>query len=205
MNVSEPAAAQWGAVSIGILRALSQRSTPMSARQIVRQAASGTPAGVRRALDRLVVQGTVTADPTFDPISYALNYEHVLYPAIESLLDARGELRRRLVAELRDWDPQPELAALYGSAARQDGDEDSDIDVLLVRPTRRGTASWVRQVHQLRTSIHSWTGNHAHVLDLNRLELRRLISSDANLVAEWRRDIDFLTELHPDILRVAGL
>lgn len=205
MDVAEPASALGGKVSIGILRVLSRRSTPMSARQVVRQADFGTAAGVRRALDRLVEQGLVTVETTIDPVSYSLNYEHILYPAIELLLDARGELRRRLAKELRDWDPQPELALLYGSAARKDGDEYSDIDVLLVRPTRSGSASWGRQVHRLRTSIRSWTGNHAHVLDLNRLELRKLIQSDAELVAQWRRDFVPLAEWKPELLEVVGL
>lgn len=46
----------------------------------------------------------------------------------------RLELWRRLRSELGEWQPAPLYAAVFGSAARGDGDTASDIDLLLVHP-----------------------------------------------------------------------
>jgi len=145
-----------------LLRALSSRASPATAAQLRRAAAAGTEAGVRRALDRLAVQGLVTTEEIGGRVVFLLNRDHVLYPAVTALLRAEEELPRRLRGEIPAWLVPPVAAALYGSAARRDGDADSDIDILLVRPASLGSRErelWNDQVHRLRDLVQRWTGN----------------------------------------------
>lgn len=188
---------------MSILRVLSRRSTPTTAAQIARVSRQGTPAGIRRSVGRLASHGIVVADSVGDRITYALNYEHVLYPAVASLLQAHQELPRLLKRELGAWDPAPAFAALYGSVARGDGDSDSDVDLLLIRPSTPSAprAAWVEQVHRLRRSVTAWTGNRLHVVDLTMYQFRRLVRQEAAIVDEWRQDLVTLVGAEPVELR----
>jgi hypothetical protein len=174
-----------------VLRALSSRASPATAPQLRRAAAAGTEAGVRRALDRLAVQGLLTTEEIGDRVVYLLNRDHVLYPAVTALLRAEDELPRRLRGEIPAWLVPPVAAALYGSAARRDGDADSDIDILLVRPASPGSrerALWNDQVRRLRGLVQRWTGNRCQVTDRTVAALRRLSRAREPIGDEWRKD-----------------
>lgn len=174
-----------------LLRALSRRASPVTAAQLRRAAAAGTEAGVRRALDRLARHGLATAAEFGDRIVYTLNREHVLYPAVAALVRAEDELPRRLRAEISAWQVRPAVAALYGSAARRDGDADSDIDILLVRPPGMGARErelWTGQVDQVRGLVQRWTGNRCQVTDRSSASLRRLARAREPIVDQWRQD-----------------
>jgi len=172
-----------------LLRALSSRASPATAAQLRRVAAAGTEAGVRRALDRLARQGLLTTDEIGDRFVFSLNRDHVLYPAVTALLRAEDELPRRLRGEISAWQVPPVAVALYGSAARRDGDADSDIDILLVRPASLGSREreqWDGQVHRLRGLVRRWTGNRCQVTDRSAASLRRLSRAREPIVEEWR-------------------
>lgn len=174
-----------------ILRALAGRSSPASAAQLTRLAEVGTEAGVRRALERLAAHGVCRSEDVGGRVVYTLNFEHLLYDAVAALLDADRELPRRLKNELSEWDPAPVSAVLFGSAGRRDGDVDSDVDLLLIRPPLRTEArkrTWVRQVHELRVAVHRWTGNRLQVLDWSSLLLRRHARSEKLLVESLLAD-----------------
>ena len=83
--------------------------------------------------------GLLTTEEIGGRVVYLLNRDHVLYPAVTALLRAEDELPRRLRGEISAWQLPPVAAALYGSAARRDGDTGSDIDMLLVRPASLGS------------------------------------------------------------------
>lgn len=185
MDLAEPGRGLAGGLTMPILRALAGRSSPATAAQLSRLAEVGTEAGVRRALERLATHGVCSTEDVGGRIVYALNDDHLLYKAVASLLDADRELPRRLRDALAEWDPAPVSAVLFGSAARRDGDADSDVDLLLVRPSFRTEArkrEWVRQVHELRAAVHRWTGNRLQVLDWTSLGLRKHERSDEPLV-----------------------
>ncbi|HVA59697.1 MAG TPA: nucleotidyltransferase domain-containing protein [Mycobacteriales bacterium] len=191
MDVSDPGRALATGLTMPILRAMSSRSNPTTAAQIYRVMQQGTEAGVRRAIERLAAQGVVLGEPVGDRTVYSLNHDHVLDRAIRALLRAPEELPRRLRVELADWSIQPVSAALYGSAARRDGDADSDIDILLVRPVLGRSATrdqWVRQVHQLREAVRRWTGNRVQITDRSRTTLRRLAAAREPIVDQWLTD-----------------
>lgn len=69
---------------------------------------------------------------------YRLNREHVAAPGIEALASMRDCLLTRLRDELAGCRVPPEAAWLFGSTARGESGSDSDIDLLLVRPSLAG-------------------------------------------------------------------
>jgi predicted nucleotidyltransferase len=174
-----------------ILRSLAHRSSPATAAQLHRAAATGTEAGVRRALDRLARHGLLVTEQIGDRVVYSLNRDHILHPAVSALLRSADELPRRLRNEIAGWQVPPAAAALYGSAARRDGHADSDIDLLLVRPAgfrSRERDLWAGQVDRLRDLVYRWTGSRCQVTDRSVVSVRRLSRSHAAIVGEWRKD-----------------
>jgi len=170
-----------------ILRILDGRSTPASVAQIARTADLGTAAGIGRALDRLSRHGLCNRAEIGGRALFSLNYDHVLYRAVRVALDADGAVGKNLKRTLSAWDPEPIAATLFGSAARQDGDYESDIDLLLIRPGMKPGVrerSWAPQVHQLRSDVQRWTGNHLQVVDWTLRSLRLYASRGEPLIDE---------------------
>lgn len=190
VDLAEPGLAFSGSLTMPVLRALDGRSLPASAAQIARTVVEGTPAGIRRSLERLSRHGVCKREQLGGRSLYSLNYEHVLYRAVRAALDANDLFVKRLRETLSSWEPQPVAGVLFGSAARRGGDIESDIDVLLIRPKLSSTErkrSWAPQVHELRTQVHSWSGNHLQALDWSESSLRRFAAKREALIDEILR------------------
>jgi hypothetical protein len=191
VDLAEPGLAFSGSLTMPVLRALDGRSLPASAAQIARTVVEGTPAGIRRSLERLSQHGICNREQLGGRSLYSLNYEHVLYQAVRAALEANDLFVKRLRDTLSSWEPHPVAGVLFGSAARRGGDIESDIDVLLIRPKMSSTVrkrSWAPQVHDLRTQVHSWSGNHLQALDWTESSLRRFAARREALIDEIRRE-----------------
>jgi predicted nucleotidyltransferase len=173
-----------------VLIALARLTGPVTGRQLHRLIEVGSEAGVRNVLTRLAHQGIVRASPAGSAVLYAVNREHVAWPAVQALAGLRGELLSRLRSALGAWDPRPRTAALFGSVARGDGDADSDIDLLLIRQRRTHVEdeAWQAQVARLREDVTAWTGNTCQVYDIGSDDLQRHIAARDPLVTAWRTD-----------------
>jgi Nucleotidyltransferase domain len=164
---------------------------------------------------RLVAQGLVQATEMGRNRVHQLNREHVAAPIATTMADLRIELWRRMRKELGGWKPKPLYACVFGSAARGDGDADSDVDLLLVHPPFPGDAEpprkanvidavaafmtapmpashaeaarWPRHVDQLRAHVLLWSGNPLQVVDLSLAEWADKTRNGA-LIAEIERD-----------------
>lgn len=190
MNVSMPSEAVVATLDGPVLVALAKLTGPVTGRQAHRLTGVGSEAGVRNVLTRLVHQGTVRASPAGSAVLYAVNREHIAWPAVQALAGLRGELFARLRSALSDWAPRPRTAALFGSVARGDGDADSDIDLLLIRQRRTDAddEAWQAQASRLREDVMAWTGNTCQVYDIGSDDLERHIAAHDPLVTAWRRD-----------------
>ncbi|MFZ0045898.1 MAG: nucleotidyltransferase domain-containing protein [Streptosporangiaceae bacterium] len=156
----------------------------------VQRLAGRSYAQVRHALHRLAEQGIVDAQRHGQAVSYSLNREHVLAAVIEAAAAASSEAERRLRATLLDWSPQPAAVILFGSFARRDGGNDSDIDLLIVRDegVAEDDQAWTVQRYDLATLLERWTGNPVQILELGAVELRGAITRDDALIAAVRDD-----------------
>lgn len=150
-----------------LLAVLAGADMAFTGRQLARLVGASSE-GARLALTRLVAQGIVRRDAAGAAWMYRLNRDHLAAPAILALAGLRATLLDRLRGVLAGWQPAPEYAALFGSAARGQERPDSDLDICLVRPAEVAVDDprWRSQVADLEAAVTRWTGNDTRVLEL---------------------------------------
>ncbi|MGH8328616.1 MAG: hypothetical protein ACRET2_17850 [Steroidobacteraceae bacterium] len=224
MDLTDPTRAVTPTLDGPVLAVLAGAGKPLTVGEVAAQMPRGSEIGVRKCLARLVEQGIVCATEMGRNRVHELNREHLAAPAAEMLADLRLELWNRLRKTLGTWSPKPLYGCVFGSAARRDGDAESDIDLLLVHSplpgetdprrrsggliavaglaaefmtvqlTERQLAKWRRQVDQLRGLIRGWTGNPLQVLEMS--------------VFQWadhqRRQSALFMEISHDAVEVVG-
>jgi predicted nucleotidyltransferase len=158
------------------LAVLAQASGPLTGREVARRAGRSQDR-IRQVLERLVEHGIVFRQQAGRARLYSLNRDHLAAPAIIELTELRALLVDRLRAELAAWDEPALATVLFGSAARGDGDLDSDIDLLIVRPEGIDGehATWRAQLDRLSDRVLAWTGNYAGIVEIGAEELGDLI------------------------------
>lgn len=189
MDVSKPFTALSSGVDADVLVALAGSTTPRSGRDLARRAGRSST-GVQHVLDRLVNQGLVERKNAGRALLYTLNYDHLLASAVEQMAGARAEFVRRLRETIGGWEVPPVHASLFGSAARGDGDAQSDIDLLIVRPAGvdADDEEWRGQLEHLADSVRRWTGNHAGIAEVSEGELPQLRQDRPPVVEEVSAD-----------------
>jgi DNA-binding transcriptional ArsR family regulator len=189
MDLSAPHRAVSPTVDGAVLMVLARTTRPLTGREIG-VLAERSEAGVRRALRRLSEHGLITTQEAGKALLHTLNRDHVAAPAVEHLAELRAELVARLKAEVGDWSIKPVRLALFGSAARGDGDTRSDIDLLLIRPVGVSEAdpTWEGQLRNLKTAVLAWTGNHAALAELSEADAARLEPGRLPIAADLERD-----------------
>jgi hypothetical protein len=191
MDVASPYAAVTGGGLEGeVLAVLAGTTKPLTGRQVARLARRGSDRGIRLALNRLAEQGLVDTLDAPPAVLYTLNREHIAAPVALALVDLRGALLERLRAALAGWEIPAAHASLFGSAARGDGDTDSDIDLFIVRPAAVSAEdpSWRAQLEALSHDVSRWTGNHAGISEVGEDELPRLAAERPPVVSDLERD-----------------
>jgi predicted nucleotidyltransferase len=124
---------------------------------------------------------------------YRLNRDHVAAEGIQVLARMWATLVTRIRAELDTWSVPPQAAWLFGSAARGEATELSDLDILLVLPSdgsgSEAVASvWDRQTEVLAEKIRAWSGNPCEVTEMEAAELSAAVARDDRLVRDLRED-----------------
>ena len=158
MDLSDPTRTVTSTLDGPVLAVLAAAGRPLTVGEVANQAARGSEIGIRRSLSRLVDQGIVRATLVGRNRVHELNRDHLAAGVADVLAGLRLELWRRLRAELSSWDPPALYACVFGSAARADGNENSDIDLLLVhlplvgeeRPPR-SQDGWLLQLLEVMT------------------------------------------------------
>jgi hypothetical protein len=157
-----------------------------SGRQIHRLVGHGSEPGVRKAVERLAGQGIVLRRQAGRANLYRLNREHVSAEAIELLSGTRSQLIAWLEEAIGSWEVAPRCAALFGSAARNQAGPDSDLDLLVVRPSGvdEDDPGWQGQLSSLQRSATTWTGNDARIVELDEGGLGHAEPLLLNVIAE---------------------
>lgn len=176
MDLSRPFAALSPGVEADVLVALAGSTSHRTGREVARLSARSVT-GVQHALDRLVEEGLVHRAEAGRSYLYSLNREHLLAPAVQVMADAQWQLVEHLRDLIGKWKSPTFHASLFGSAARGEGNSASDIDVLVVRPSKTNAEDpvWLQQLHDLAEQIRGWTGNHAGIAELSETDLPRLL------------------------------
>jgi predicted nucleotidyltransferase len=181
MNIAQPIRSVIPSLAGPVLEALAGTSQPLTLTRAHALAGSGSLAGVRKVLLHLVESGLVLAVPG----GYMLNRDHVAAEAVAMLAALHGELARRLRGAAEDWGGDYRLLGLFGSAARRDGDESSDIDVLLVSDDD-GAPDFG---DELASRIERWTGNPGHVFTVTTEALRHMQRAGSPVIDSWEREL----------------
>jgi predicted nucleotidyltransferase len=189
MDVSKPFTAISTGVDADLLVVLAGSTAPRSGRELARRAGRSNT-GAQHVLDRLVEHGLVSRAEVGRTFLYSLNRDHLLAPIVEGMAGARMELIHRLREAIGEWKSPAIHASLFGSAARGDGDADSDVDLLVVRPADidADNSDWRNQVDQLADLVRRWTGNHAGIVEISDGDLPRLRKERPPVVEEVSED-----------------
>lgn len=190
MDLGAPHTVLCPTLDSSVLATLARTTHPLTGREVARLVGRSSHRGVLDVLNRLTDQGLVDREEAGRAFLFVLNRDHLAAPAVDVLARLSTELLSRLTTAFGNWKPQPMHASLFGSAARGDGDLQSDVDLLLVRPhgVRDDDASWIEQRDALALRVRRWTGNHAGIAEVTLKELRALAERRAAIVAELRSD-----------------
>lgn len=204
MDLSRPYAAISPTLDPGVLTVLAGTTRPLTGREIARLVGRASHSGVMAALDRLDDQGIVDREEAGRAFLFTLNREHLAAPAVELLADLREELLRRIRSQVEGWNVKAHHLSLFGSAARGDGDIDSDIDLFVVRFSAIESREpvWREQLDLLTWQIERWTGNPARVIEVEESDLARLREERPPVVDELLADAISLAG--PDVSTLLG-
>jgi predicted nucleotidyltransferase len=189
VDVSQPHRAISPGLEGDVLVLLAGTTRPLSGRTIARRLGLASHDGVRKALERLVAQGIVDRLDSGGAFLHSLNRDHVGADAVLQLAGMRTQLWTRVRAAFASWPVPAVHASAFGSAARGDGDVDSDIDLLVVRPARIADDDerWRSQISALAEGVRRWTGNDASIIELDERAVAQR-PTDTNVIDEVRRD-----------------
>ena len=171
-----------------VLEVLAGTTRPLSGRQVFVLARTGSPRGIRLVLARLVAQGIVLAEEHPGATLYTANRKHLAWPSIEALVGLRSSLLDQIRARIKDWRVAPVHASLFGSTSRGEADEESDLDLLLVRPDECDEEEWARQTEALRDWVRESTGNRCQTFEVDVSRFAEHVAARDPLVDAWRRD-----------------
>ena len=151
-------------------------------------AQAGVPtATTARILADLVDAGLVEARPAGRAVLYQMKRDHLLSKAVVALATVRFDLVTDLRQQLQQW-VQPAVAAwLFGSAARGDGNRESDLDLFLVAEDPTAEV-WHKQVGDLADLVERWTGNKVQVVEHTVSSFLALEAERSPLTAALRTD-----------------
>jgi hypothetical protein len=171
MDLSRPLQVVTPTVDGDVLAALARTNAAFTVSRLHAVLSRHSADGIRRSVNRLVQQGVVLAEPVGSAYLYRLNRDHLAARPIVELAFLREALLDRLRVLIAGWPYPPLFGALFGSAARGTMSIESDIDIVLVRPSHAADEVWDRGVSALARQVSVWTGNDGRVLEFDESEL----------------------------------
>lgn len=207
MDIANPMQSVIPSAHGAVLAVLARTDLPLSGHRI---AALTKPRFSQRrvndVLRHLADSGIVLCEKRPPSNFYRLNHDHVAAEGILLLAGMSATLAARIRAELENWSVRPQAAWLFGSAARGEGTEQSDIDIFLVLPASDlDTAAidiWERQTQSLTEKIMAWSGNRCEVVEMQAAELSAAVDRNDLLVRDLREQAVTLAGRDPrDLLR----
>lgn len=189
MDLSNPLRAVAPGVEGDVLAALLRAHVPLTGSRVAALAERGETQ-VRLVLRRLEQHGLVDVERHGQSYTYLMNRDHVFVPSLAALQEAIPTVEERVSSLVGDWTTPPASLVMFGSAARRDGDADSDVDLLLVRSDSVDAEdeTWAKQRHELAQSVERWSGNSAQVVELSTTELAKAVRRKEPLIGELRAD-----------------
>jgi predicted nucleotidyltransferase len=189
VHLGRPARSLVPTVDAPVLLALHATTRPLTGRRLATLAGASHTA-VNAILGRLTRAGIVLAERQGSAMLYRANRDHVGWAVVEALAGMRRSALDAMRAEIASWQTAPVSAVCFGSFARGEGDEHSDVDLLLVRPSDvvELDDTWDRQQQALRDLVQRATGNDCQILDIDLARLLRHVELGDPLASNWLHD-----------------
>ena len=171
-----------------VLAVLSQTTAELNLRTIA-QLSGVSQAQASRVLPALVELGVIERREVPPSSLFRIVREHVATRAIlalarstDTVLDELGEMANSLPVP-------PESVIVFGSFARHEAGIDSDIDMVVVRPSDvdEDDERWAASVEQWRAEVRRLTGNPVEMLEVSTDEARSRLRGRSPLWTEIGR------------------
>jgi predicted nucleotidyltransferase len=177
-----------------VLRALLGSGREMSTSDVARVADISQP-HASRVLGRLVDLGIVRRRH----VPPSLMHQLVAGNAVVTMLESLGALPTQAIEHLRlgaqHLRPAPRAAILFGSLARGTASVESDIDVLVVRPSDVDDVAWASAIDAWVDDVQRFVGNSVNLIEIETEEWTARRDESDGLFASIRAEgIDLLTK-----------
>jgi DNA-binding transcriptional ArsR family regulator len=172
-----------------VIAALLGTSGELNLRTIARLAGVSI-AQASRVLPGLVELGMIERREVPPSSLFRLVPEHIATRALLELADARDVVMTEMGRAAGKIRPAPVSVITFGSFARGDSEPDSDIDVIIVRPTDIDADDdrWTHTIERWRTIVSRVAGNTVEILDVDADTAAAKLSGGAQLWRDIRRD-----------------
>ncbi len=177
-----------------MLAVLARSGLPLTGLQTARLA-DASPERVRQVLIRLREDGLVTARRAGSAVLHEANRDHLLWNAVARLVHDADQvvhsLKGRISVAIGDvlGNRAPHVtAALFGSVARGESRQDSDVDVLLITPDEIGESDVEALVERVIDTVQISTGNVCNVYAASRARFDELVATADPMIPSWVAD-----------------
>lgn len=170
-----------------VLAVLAETTGELSLRTVSRLAGV-SPAQASRILPGLVQLGIVERRDAPPTALFRLVPENVASEIVLALSRSRDHVLRQLGQRAESLPVQPVSVIVFGSLARGEADERSDVDTVFVRPQGVPDEDWGSSVEEWRQFARRSTGNRVEVLETDDRDVGRLLRSRKPLWADIGSD-----------------
>jgi predicted nucleotidyltransferase len=131
-----------------------------------------------QVIARLVKLGVVERREVPPAALVRLSADNLAARLVSDLANLRATAIDRLVESARAISPQPQILLIFGSFARGEADESSDVDVLAVRhaDTLPGDDTWTRTLGEWADSAMSLLGNPVNVVEVGADQAAQMLA-----------------------------
>jgi len=164
MKLQNPFTAICSDADAAVLLSLGRAPVELTAQQVHRLVAGPSLSSVRRSLDRLARSGVVLERMLGQARGYSLNQQHLLAGPIWEIAHATEELYSRIAQSLDAWPVSVSGCVLFGSAARGEMGDSSDIDLLILMDSESAIVQAESGAYELSRQVEAWTGVPANVV-----------------------------------------
>ena len=172
-----------------VIAALLGTSGELNLRTIARVAGVSI-AQASRVLPGLVELGMIERREVPPSSLFRLVPEHVATRALLQLADARTVVMTEMGRAASKIRPAPVSVVTFGSFARGDSEPDSDIDVIVVRPTGIDADDdrWTHTIEQWRATVSRVAGTTVEILEVDTDAVVAKLSGGTQLWRDVHRD-----------------
>jgi predicted nucleotidyltransferase len=189
-----------------VLAVLAETTAELNLRTIA-QLAGISQAQASRVLPDLVDLGVVERREVPPASLFRLVPEHVASRALLSLARATDTVLEEIGRLASELPTPPASVIVFGSLARREAVQDSDIDVVVVRPSdvEEDDDAWAESIERWRRAALELTGNRVEVLEVSTDEVAKRVAGRSELWTEIRREGRVVHGLALDELQAAPI